>query len=45
MTTEDGTLNVNYVSFLSTAVAENTSQADKYLENDVGIVRRMSCQS
>jgi len=44
-TTEEGTLNVKYVSFLSTAVAENTSQADKYLESDVRIVRRKSCQA
>jgi hypothetical protein len=42
--TEEDTLNVKYVSFLSTAVAENTSQADKYLESDVRIVRRKSCQ-
>jgi hypothetical protein len=44
-TTEKGTLNVKHVSFLSTAVAENTSQADKYLESDVRIVRRKSCQA
>jgi len=44
-TREEGTFNVKYVSFLSTAVVENTSQADKYLESDVRIVRRKSCQS
>lgn len=44
-TTEEGSLNMKYVSFLSTAVAENTSQADKYLQNDVTIVRRTSFQS
>jgi hypothetical protein len=43
-TTEDGTVNVKYVSFLSTGVAENTSQTDKYLKNDVRIVRRKSRQ-
>jgi len=42
-TTEEGTLNTKCVSFLSTAVAENTSQADKHLESDVRIMRRKSC--
>ena len=43
-TTEEGTLNVKYVSFLSTTLAENTSQDDKYLETDVRNVGRKSCQ-
>jgi len=42
-TREEGTLNMKNVSFLSTAVAENTSQAGKYLDSDVRIVRRKSC--
>jgi len=41
--TEEGTLNMKCVLLLSTAVAENTSQTDKYLESDVRIVRRKSC--
>lgn len=43
-TTEECTLNVKYVSFLSTVEAGNTSQADKYLVSDVRIVHGKSCK-